>query len=82
MVRSQAAQVEFMRERLRAELAPDRPAVLLVQYADNRERVEGQILPQLRALLPRAELLLEPLSLTSGVHMGPGTWAVAFAQGD
>jgi len=36
--------------------------------------------PQLQRLFPQAEILLAPLSLTSGVHMGPGTWSLAFAQ--
>jgi fatty acid-binding protein DegV len=27
---------------------------------------------------PQAEIFLQPLSLTSGAHMGPGTWGVAF----
>ncbi|MBL7172514.1 MAG: hypothetical protein ISS68_06725 [Desulfobacteraceae bacterium] len=31
---------------------------------------------------PFAEVKLQPLSLTSGAHMGPGTWAVAFLPGD
>lgn len=82
MVRTQAAQVEFALERMSSELDRNRPAVLLLQYADNRDRVEGQILPRLRAALPLAEILLAPLSLTSGVHMGPGAWALAFAQED
>ena len=82
MVRTQAAQVEFVLERISTELDQDRPAVLLLQYADNRDRIEGHILPRLRAALPLAEILLAPLSLTSGVHMGPGAWALAFAEED
>jgi hypothetical protein len=35
-----------------------------------------------RELLPKAKILLTPLSLSSGVHMGPGTWAIAFAPQD
>lgn len=82
MVRNQPAQVAFILERVAAELDPNRPAMLLLQHADNRERVEGEILPHLRTALPQAEILLTPLSLTSGVHMGPGTWSLAFAQED
>ena len=82
LVHTQADQVEFSLKRLAAELDRKRPAVLLLQYADNRDRVEGQILPLLRAAQPEAEILLAPLSMTSGVHMGPGTWALAFAQED
>ena len=28
--------------------------------------------------LPGARVLLRPMSLTSGAHMGPGTWALAY----
>jgi len=29
-------------------------------------------------LYPQTEIILQPLSLTSGAHMGPGTWGIAF----
>jgi uncharacterized protein len=50
---------------------------LLVQFTDNRPWIEGEVLPRLRAAAPRAELAVGPLSLTTGAHTGPGTWAVA-----
>jgi DegV family protein with EDD domain len=50
---------------------------LLVQHTDNREWVAATALPRLRAVAPAAEIELGPLSLTTGVHTGPGTWAVA-----
>ena len=79
VVRSQKAQVAFAEERLRQCFkASDRP-LLLLQYSDNRPWLEEEVAPRLRRLLPEAELLLVPLSLTSGVHMGPGTWSLAAA---
>jgi uncharacterized protein len=33
-------------------------------------------------LISGAEIMLVPLSLTSGVHMGPGTWSIAWAEAD
>ncbi len=56
--------------------APD--PLLLLQYTDNRNRVENEIGPVLAERFPHAEIQLTPLSLTAGVHMGPGTWAVAW----
>jgi hypothetical protein len=53
--------------------------LVLLQYSDNRGWVEETVRPRVRSILPEAELLLVPLSLTSGVHMGPGTWSLAFA---
>jgi len=51
--------------------------VILVEHTDNRAWVEEQVLPRLRESAPQAEIELGPLSLTTGVHTGPGTWAVA-----
>ncbi len=79
VVRSQKAQVAFAEERLRECFTEgDRP-LLLLQYSDNRPWLEEEVAPRLGRLLPAAELLLVPLSLTSGVHMGPGTWSLAAA---
>jgi hypothetical protein len=33
---------------------------------------------RVKELYPQADIILQPLSLTSGAHMGPGTWGVAF----
>jgi hypothetical protein len=35
---------------------------------------------KVRRLYPQADVRLQPLSLTSGAHMGPGTWGVAFLK--
>jgi hypothetical protein len=49
----------------------------MVEYSDNQSWVEG-FAGQVQALYPQARVIIHPLSLTSGAHMGPGTWAVAF----
>ena len=54
---------------------------LLAEYTDNRAWVEGILLPRLRLAAPEAELALGPLSLTTGAHTGPGTWAIAMLPG-
>lgn len=72
-------QLTFAMEKLRDRYqSTDAPSILL-QYSDNVDWVAGTVQPQVRDLLPNAEILLTPLSLTSGVHMGPGTWSIAFA---
>lgn len=78
-VHSHQAQVDFALKKLETELPRDACALVLLQYSDNQARVEGEIEPRVRQLLPQAEILCVPLSLTSGVHMGPGTWSLAFA---
>ena len=54
-----------------------RPLIML-QYTDNQEMVENLIKKEIEEHYPFAQILLQPLSLTSGVHMGPGTWSLAF----
>jgi DegV family protein with EDD domain len=81
-VRNRQAQLDFALDKVRAEIDAAGKAVLLLQYSDNRTWVAEVAKPQVQALLPRAEMILTPLSLTSGVHMGPGTWSLAFAAVD
>jgi DegV family protein with EDD domain len=50
---------------------------LLVQYTDNQAWVETVLIPRLHGVVPHATIGLGPLSLTTGAHTGPGTWAVA-----
>jgi DegV family protein with EDD domain len=79
VVRSRQAQVRFAIDRLQQQWHEDATPLLILQYSDNQEWLEEQLEPQLRRLLPAAEILVVPLSLTSGVHMGPGTWSLAVA---
>jgi len=48
-----------------------------LEYTDNRDWVETKALPRVREAVPNAEIELGPLSLTTGAHTGPGTWAIA-----
>lgn len=79
VVRSRAAQVAFAIRELRHQWRQESAPLLLLQYSDNRQWLEDEVRPQLCQLLPAAEILVVPLSLTSGVHMGPGTWSLAVA---
>ncbi len=80
VVHSRRGQLSFALERLRKGSSIIAPVVML-QYSDNEEWLTKTVEPQVRQVLPGAEILLVPLSLTSGVHMGPGTWAIAWAGG-
>jgi DegV family protein with EDD domain len=77
VVRDQAGQLAFALEKL-AALGEGKKALIMLEYTDNAAWVEGTVRPEIARRHPAAEILLHPLSLTSGVHMGPGTWAVAF----
>ncbi len=80
VVRNRESQLDFALKKAGTEIEIPADAVLLLQYSDNESWVAGVAKPQLQALLPEAEIVLVPLSLTSGVHMGPGTWSLAFAE--
>jgi len=76
-VRKRAQQLPLARDYFAESIGADTKARILLQYTDNRDRITTQIQPALQSAYPRAAISLAPLSLTSGVHMGPGTWAMA-----
>ncbi len=78
MVRNRDEQVRFALEKLSEVFTPEAKGLILLEHTDNRSCVEETAVTVQRRF-PKAELLLRPLSLTTGVHTGPGTWAVAFA---
>jgi EDD domain protein, DegV family len=78
VVRNQEEQVKMALEKLGATLKKDSRALIMLEYSDNQDWVEGTLKPILTERYPLAEILLQPISLTSGAHFGPGTWAVAF----
>ena len=78
MVRNRDEQVRYAMEKLAEVFMPEAPGLILLEYTDNRSFVE-QTAASVQARFPNTELLVRPLSLTTGVHTGPGTWAVAFA---
>ncbi len=77
VARSQNSQLDFVLERMERLGQKGTVPLALLQYTDNVDWVRTAVLPQLRQILPASEILVLPLSLTSGVHMGPGTWSVA-----
>ena len=82
MLRKPRDRVAFACERVaRAFSAGSRRGYVLAEYTDNRAWVEGILVPRLRQAAPEAELAICPLSLTTGAHTGPGTWAVAMLPG-
>jgi DegV family protein with EDD domain len=78
VVRNQKEQLKMAKERLAISLRYNSQAFVMLEYSDNYEWVKGTVKKLLMERYPQAEVILQPLSLTSGAHMGPGTWAVAF----
>lgn len=78
VVRNQEEQVKMALAKLDAALKKDSRALIMLEYSDNQDWVAGTLQPLLTKRYPLAEIILQPISLTSGAHFGPGTWAVAF----
>jgi DegV family protein with EDD domain len=78
VVRSTREQVKFAFRRLEQDLPENREATLLLEYTDNREWLEKEIQPEVERRFPRVKVVLQPLSLTTAVHTGPGSWGIAF----
>jgi uncharacterized protein len=81
VVRNRAEQLKFAVEKLTGALKHDRYALIMIEYTDNIAWVTQKVQPEIARRCPDAEIILHPMSLTSGAHMGPGTWAVAFLPG-
>ena len=78
VVRNQEEQVKMALEKLAAKLQKNSNALIMLEYSDNQDWVEAMLQPMLTKLYPLAEIIVQPISLTSGAHFGPGTWALAF----
>ena len=78
VARSTKEQVKFAFRKLEQGLRRDRGATLLLEYTDNREWLEEEIKPEIERRFPRVRVIMQVMSMTSAVHMGPGTWAIAF----
>jgi uncharacterized protein len=81
VVKREPQQVEFLLNHLGQSLKRDTPVEILLQYTNNQDRVMSHIQPQIQERFPQARISIRPMSLTSGVHMGPGTWAAAHLPG-
>jgi DegV family protein with EDD domain len=78
VVKNLEGQIAFALERLRGSAAPGTKPFIMLQFTDNRPLVEDAILPEIAKHYPGANIKIQPLSLTTGVHAGPGTWSIAF----
>jgi DegV family protein with EDD domain len=78
IVKNRQEQLRFALQHMQPLLDLKRSATILLQHTDNRDWVESEAADTIAAKFPNAEISIGPMSLTSGAHMGPGTWAAAF----
>jgi hypothetical protein len=77
VVRDAKEQVDYALQRLESRLAPTAASLLMLEHTDNEEWVREVPGREIERRFPGAEILVRPMSLTSGAHMGPGTWGLA-----
>jgi len=77
-VKSQEDQISFALTKLDKSIKDDARTLIMLEYSDNRVWVDRHVRKAVAEIYPEAEIFLQPLSLTSGAHMGPGTWGIAF----
>jgi DegV family protein with EDD domain len=82
VVKSLRDQVKFAFGRLEQNISKNQKATLLLEYSDNRDWLEREIKPEIESKFPLMQIVLQPLSLTSAAHMGPGSWGIAFLTED
>lgn len=80
VLRNREAQLDFACAQLASQKGNGSDLLVLLQYSDNKEWLTQVVESRIRNQIPNAEILLVPLSLSSGVHMGPGTWSIAFGS--
>ena len=78
IARNASDQLRFAFKKLDAFITRYTDAVIMLEYTDNRDWVRDQLEGSIRNRYPQARIILQQISLTSSVHMGPGTWAIAF----
>jgi uncharacterized protein len=77
VVKSRDEQLEYALERLAGDVAQN-GGIIMLEYSDNRNWIDTVVKPAIEKRHASAEIMIQPLSLTTGVHTGPGTWAVAY----
>lgn len=71
-------QTDFLMKKLRRASVKTGLSFVLLEYSDNPAWVENEVEKRVRRDFPNVDILLQPLSLTSGVHIGPGSWGAAW----
>ncbi len=82
VVRNLKDQVKFAFRRLEQDILKDQKAALLLEYSDNKQWLEEEIKPEIERRFPLMQIIVQPLSLTTAAHVGPGSWGMAFLKED
>jgi DegV family protein with EDD domain len=78
VTRRRSDQLRFALDKLTEALPSNSKPTIMLQFTDNESWISGEAYKAAASLFPNAEILVRPLSLTTGAHCGPGAWAMAF----
>jgi DegV family protein with EDD domain len=78
VARDQAEQRAFADEALSRAFGDGQPGWLMVEYTDNEAWVREELTPEFARRYPAVTVFAQPFSLTTGAHIGPGSWGIAF----
>lgn len=78
VARNEQNQLQFARDGLETFCGRGGSPLIMLEYTDNQEWVETVAYEYIRDSFPAAGIMLQPMSLTSAAHMGPGTWGISF----
>ncbi len=78
MLRKKEEQLDFAVNYMKNRLKDKDSSLILLEYSDNYEWIKQNVELRLRDVFSSSILITQPLSLTAGTHMGPGTWGTAF----
>lgn len=71
-------QIAFALQQLHSGGTETRHRLILLEYSNNEKLLSEKVLPVVQNHFPQTDIRLQPLSLTTGVHTGPGSWGIAF----
>lgn len=78
VARSAKDQLKFAFKKLNSFMTDHADAVIMLEFTDNIDWVRKNIEEPIRERYPQARIVPQQISLTSSIHMGPGTWGIAF----
>jgi hypothetical protein len=78
IARNAKDQLAFTFKHLEPFMAGNPDAHIMLEYTDNIDWLQENVETMIRARYPQARIISQQISLTSSVHMGPGTWGIAF----
>ena len=79
IARNRKEQLKFLYKNLDKDLNSHSKAVIMLEYTDNYSWVSDELKKDIQKKFPNSEIILQPLSHTTGVHTGPGYMGICIS---